>query len=328
MLQELPNNLTTHQRLIMRARCLQQARFFFDTRGYIEIDTPLLSKAASIDEHIDLIEARMNQERLFLITSPEYALKRLLAAGAPNCYQLGHVFRSGEISSKHSPEFTMAEWYRLDLPQKTDHENFEALIEETLAFITLFVGQRQVQRYSYWEIFKHFCGLDLGKDREADLVKLQQWLAALDPQHPLSQEDPLETYLSYILSYHLEPKLDESILYVIEAFPQEQAALATTYEKEGCRLAHRFEIYLGSLELANGYHELTEAQEQRKRLIEAELARQKAGKTALILDEKFIESLPNLPACSGVALGFDRLMMIHAGQKEIGSVQSLSWARI
>lgn len=327
MLQELPNNFTA-QRLLQRARYLKQARFFFDSRGYIEIDTPLLSKAASIDEHIDLIEAQMQGERLFLITSPEYALKRLLSEGAPNCYQLGHVFRSGEISKKHSPEFTMAEWYRLDDPKLSAHENFRSLIQETLDFISLFTGKKDIKRLTYWGLFKHFCGLELGIDRSKDLVRVQKWLQNKDSQHPLSQNDSLEAYLSYILSYHLEPQMQKSVLYVIEAFPCEQAALATTYEENGKYLAHRFEVYLGSLELANGYHELTDPIEQRQRLLESQQARKAMGKDPLILDENFLGSLKKMPACSGVAVGFDRLMMIACASDDINNIQSIGWSQL
>lgn len=327
MSQELENNHIS-QKLRQRARCLQQARFFFDSRGYIEIDSPLLSKASSIDEHIDLIEANMHGERLFLITSPEYALKRLLAAGAPNCYQLGHVFRSGEISAKHSPEFTMAEWYRLDTSEMSPEENFQTLIEETLDFIQLFSGKRKINRYTYWGLFEIYSHLQMGKDRQKDLQNLKNWLLKNDPGHPLEEEDSLETYLSYMLSYHIEPQMSSEQLYVIEAFPQEQAALATTYEDNGKLVAHRFEVYLGSLELANGYHELTDPIEQRKRLIQSQQGRVNLGKDPLVLDEKFLESLNSLPSCSGVAVGFDRLLMIHFNESDIKNVQSIGWSNI
>jgi lysyl-tRNA synthetase class 2 len=323
-----PANNPVFNRLSKRARCLQQARFFFDSRGYIEVDSPLLSKGASIDEHIDLIEATMNGERLFLITSPEYALKRLLAEGAPNCYQISHVFRSGEISAKHSPEFTMAEWYQLDNPSLSAEANFQALISETLDFIQLFTGLREVKRYTYFGLFKEYIGLDLGKNRETDLFTILSWLKKNQDHPPLNEKDGLEAYLSYLISYHIEPKMNPQELHVIEAFPQKQASLATTYELNGSVVAHRFEVYLGDLELANGYHELTDSIEQRQRLILSQQNRFEMGKDPLILDEKFIKSLETLPACSGVAVGFDRLMMIHTNQKEIGSVQALGWSNI
>lgn len=272
-----------------RAAALKKARAFFEARGILEVDCPILSRHASIDAYIDLIEAQTYQGRRFLMTSPEYAMKRLLSAGSPDIYCLSHVFRDGEKGRHHNPEFMMAEWYRLNY-------SLEEMIEETLAFCALFTGNLPVVRYTYHEAFRKFTGEEVG-----------------------GQE------LDILMATVVEPSLDKKALTVISHFPSDQAALAV---REG-NVAHRFEIYSGGLELCNGYHELSDPVEQKARLIEENKRRSQLGKEALPIDTFFLEALEKgLPSCSGVAAGFDRLFMLELNASRIEEIQLFSWDTI
>jgi len=271
-----------------RAKAFQKARAFFQERGITETDCPLLSRFASIDAHIDLIEAQTFQGRRFLITSPEYAMKRLLSEGAPDIYFLGHVFRDSEQGSRHSPEFTMAEWYR-------HHFTMEEMIQETLDFCKLFTGALPVESYTYHEAFRYFAGQEVG-----------------------------ETDLDLVMINEIEPRMNKEALTVIYHFPANQAALAV---REG-HIAHRFEIYAGGLELCNGYHELADPVEQKARFIEENNKRHELCKAALPIDTFLLDAIESLPPCSGVAVGFDRLLMLEWGAKHIEEVQLFSWNNI
>ncbi len=252
---------------------LAQSRQFFAERSIMEVDCAALSPYASIDRHIDLIEARVLGERMFLHSSPEYAMKRLLAKGSGDIYQLGHVFRDGERGARHRPEFTMAEWYRLGF-------TFQQMIDETVAFVHLFIGDQDVVQLTYSQLFASHGGV---------------------PPEPEAQHLMLATVI--------EPALDPKITHVVTHFPADQAALARVDGKH----ALRFEVFAGGFELANGYDELRDAAEHRRRFTAA-------GKPHLPVDEPFLNSLRDLPPCCGVAVGFDRLMMIRHQASDIADV--------
>lgn len=253
-----------------RAKMLAQARQFFADREVMEVDCAALSPYASIDRHIDLIEAHVCGERMFLHSSPEYAMKRLLAEGSGDIYQLGHVFRDRERGARHRPEFTMAEWYRLDF-------TFQQMIDETVAFIHLFIGEQDVVQMTYSELFAPHGGVP----------------SEAEQQHLL-------------LATVIEPALDPKITHVVTHFPADQAALARL---DG-EYALRFEVFTGGYELANGYDELRDADEHRRRFTAA-------GKPHLPVDEPFLNAVRDLPPCCGVAVGFDRLMMIRQKTDQI-----------
>lgn len=265
-----------------RAALLAQARAFFAKKGVLEVDVPILSQSASIDLHIDLITATCCGKRTYLHSSPEYGMKRLLAEGIGDIYQISHVFRDHEQGSRHTVEFMMAEWYRMGL-------TFHEMIEETVSFISLFLNplHSKIEMFSYKEAFLRHVGFypELVSERDA------------------------------LYAFEIEPHFEHDCLTVIIDFPPEQAALANL-GKNG--LAERFEIYYGGMELANGYHELIDPQEQRERLKVANEEREAHGKNRLPLDEQFIEALDRgLPDCCGVAVGFDRLMMLRHHLEEI-----------
>ena len=270
-----------------RAAMLSLARQFFSMRKVMEVDVPILSRAASIDTHIDLIEALCCGKTAYLHSSPEYGMKRLLAEGIGDIYQISHVFRDHELGTRHTPEFTMVEWYRLQF-------TFQQMIEETLEFIRLFLEEvpQDFETFSYHEAFMRFVG-----------------------KYPASLEERDALY-----AFEIEPHFGQNRLTVVTDFPPEQAALAQLGPNG---FAERFEVYYRGMELANGYHELIDPREQRLRLLKANLERVQLGKKRLPVDEEFISALEKgLPDCCGVAVGFDRLMMLR---HQIDEIQAMSF---
>ncbi len=292
---------------------LGATRGFFAAKGVMEVDCPALSPLASVDPYIDLIPALLNgHERLFLHSSPEYGMKRLVSQGMGDIYQLSHVFRDNESSERHRHEFTMIEWYRLGF-------TLQAMAEETCELIRLFVGQRASVTMSYREAFQRFAGVDpFVASVEEIRFALSRW--GVEGLSDAILADP-EALLDLTLSYLVQPSLDPEKLTIITHFPANQAALARTVDLQGEVVAERFEVYCRGLELANGYRELTDPQEQERRFNVANAARLKRGAESLPMDTSLIEALrEGLPDCSGVAVGFDRLMMIRHSVGEIGLV--------
>ncbi|NGX60553.1 MAG: Elongation factor P--(R)-beta-lysine ligase [Chlamydiae bacterium] len=262
---------------------------FFAKRGVTEVDVPLLSRSASVDAHIDLVEATCMGTLAFLHSSPEYGMKRLLSKASGDIYQISHVFRDGERGERHNPEFTMVEWYRVGI-------SFQEMIEETVAFVRLFVkGKEGYEMMTYEEAFRKTVG-----------------------EFPDSLEER-----DALFSFEVEPQLGKHQVTVIAGFPKEQAALA---QIESGGLAERFEVFVDGLELANGYHELADVQEQRERLEEGNKERERMGKRSYPVDEGFMQALEQgLPDCCGVAVGFDRLLMLAMGVDRIGEVLPFPW---
>lgn len=265
---------------------LRKARQFFSSKGILEVDVPILSERASIDAHIDLVEANCLGKRAFLHSSPEYGMKRLLSEGIGDIYQLSHVFRNGERGVRHNPEFTMVEWYRCGV-------SFDEMIEDTIEFVSLFLERPpDYEKLSYQEAFTRY---------------------ASDYPSSLELRDRL-------FAFEVEPHLKNAILH---SFPPEQAALAQI-GSEGA--AERFELFINGFELANGYHELTDPAEQQKRLERANKERMELGKQSYPLDSRFVEALARgMPDCCGVAVGFDRLMMLRHGVESIDEVIPFTW---
>lgn len=305
-------------RLQDRAFMLKTARSFFDQRGVLEVDCPILSPQASVDAHIDLISAcYRGKDTCYLHSSPEMGMKRLLAEGMGDIYQLSHVFRDGEWSSKHNPEFMMAEWYRLGF-------SFEEMIEETIHFIWLFLGQLPYSIVSYRQLFLQKTGIDYVNATEKELLNyIQEQNISFYPSILQEGKDAL---LNLILGSKIEPSLGQNELCVLAYYPASQAALAQKRWHESEQVAERFEVYFQGIELANGFHELTNANEQRNRFEESNMQRLALGKQTLPPDEKFLKALEKgLPECCGVAVGFDRLMMLRQKQHLISDVLSWGW---
>ena len=297
-----------------RALMMSSARSFFSSKNVTETDIPILSKGASVDAHIDLIPAKVSRkETYYLHSSPEYGMKRLLAEGSGDIYQLSHVFRDGEISPKHRPEFMMCEWYRLNF-------TFQQIIDETVDFISLFLGALPVEQKTYRQTFLDF-GIDPFSDYETLVNELKK--RGIEP-YPELKAEGTDGCLNLLLSHFIEPTLGQNKLFILSHYPASQAALAKTTLEAGHPVAERFEVYYNGYELANGYHELADPIEQEKRLIEANESRIAFGKDPLPIDYAFLAALKKgLPPCCGVAVGFDRLMMLRHHKTNIKEILPL-----
>ncbi len=310
--------MTKVENLISRAKMLQKARAFFSERNVLEVDCPLLSKSASVDQHIDLIQCQtMQKETRYLHSSPEYGMKRLLAEGMPDIYQISHVFRDHEYGSRHNPEFMMAEWYRKGI-------SFEEMMKETCDFIRLFVGDLLQVQISYKDVFLQYVGFNPFEVTDELLLQFLEGSGILFSF--CKETDSKDDLLMIIMSEIIEPLFPKEKLIVVPYFPPTQAALAAIRKNDGDFVAERFEVYSHGLELANGYHELCHSQEQRQRFENANEMRALMGKNILPIDEHFLQALnQGLPDCCGVAVGFDRLMMIRRNTCQIKDVICFDW---
>lgn len=297
---------------------LAAARRFFEEKGVCEVDCPMITRYASVDAHIDLIPVVNQGGYRYLHTSPEYCMKRLLAEGIGDIYQLGHVFRDGEYSPKHNPEFTMAEWYRCGIP-------FEAMIEETVAFILLFLGKLPHSLISYRDAIKKYIGIDYTTASNEELLNYISERGLIP--YPGIENEGKDAILNMILGSFVEPHLGDNELTVLAYYPSSQAALAKTRLNGTESVAERFEIYYNGIELCNGYHELVDPKEQRKRFEEANTFRLHIGKNTLPIDEIFLQALEKgLPDSCGVAVGVDRLMMLRHKAQNIAQVIPFDWS--
>jgi len=291
----------SQQNLKQRADFLRQIREFFYHREVLEVDTPLLSSAGGTDVNIDLMRT---DEDYFLASSPEFPLKRLLCAGAGDIYSLGHVFRKGEAGSKHNPEFTMLEWYRVGW-------SFHHLMEEVEELCSNLLAMPPARRVTYQALFEQYLDVD---PFSADT----QVLASMGAQASGLDMDALtrDGWLDLLFSYRIEPQLTEPTF--IYNFPVSQAALSKTVNEGGLNVAQRFELVWQGVELANGYQELTDADEQRRRFEADDLYRKTNGAERVPIDMNLVAAMhAGMPECSGVAMGVDRLLMQKLKTKNI-----------
>ena len=296
----------------VRQSLLAKVRAFFDSRGVLEVETPVLSNACGTDPQLDYFE--IESPHRFMMTSPEFHMKRLLAAGFGDIFQITKSFRKDEFGAHHNNEFSMVEWYRVGMPQ-------EQLMDEVEALVSDILGKPIHARRTRWiDAFKNYADVDPLVDTDNDFVK-----ACKSRNIPLPTDTSnmsREDWWDYLMVFAVEPALAKNGPEFILDYPQSQAALAQTYVGEdGHTWARRFELFVDQVELCNGYTELTDATEQRRRF-EADLEiRKQMGKPLPTLDENFLEALKSgMPACSGVALGLDRLFMLAMNKKEIKDV--------
>lgn len=298
---------------LRRQELMSQVRKFFNNRNVLEVESPTLSLAGGTGPQLDYFEVEGNPAR-FLMTSPEFHMKRLLAAGFGDIFQITKSFRKDEFGSHHNNEFSMVEWYRVGMPQSMLMDEVEALVSEIL-------GMPLNARRTRWiDAFKNYAGVD---PFCKDLMQFAEACRKRDisvPEQPemMSRED----WWDYLMIFIIEPALADNGPEFIMDYPPSQAALAETFVGEdGLRWARRFELFVNHIELCNGYSELTDAAEQRRRF-EADLQlRKKMGKSLPPIDERFLAALRfGMPACSGVALGLDRLFMLALNKTEISDV--------
>jgi elongation factor P--(R)-beta-lysine ligase len=288
--------------LAHRARILSEVRAFFAARDVLEVDTQILSRATVTDLALEGMALPYQGETFYLQTSPEYAMKRLLAAGAPDIYQLGKVFRSDEAGRYHNPEFTMLEWYRHGF-------TLDNLMDEVDELLALILKSAKSQRVTYQDLFIEHCQIDPHQASVEDLKQIAL-KKGIHVSESLESADK-DTWLQLLFSHVIEPQLGfDSPVFVYE-YPASQAALAITHIKNGVAVAARVEVFVNGLELANGYHELLDPQEQEKRFIQDNVLRTKQGLPQKPVDPYLLAAInQGLPPCSGIALGFDRLMML------------------
>lgn len=309
----------TQASLRQRAALLKDIRRFFEARDVLEVETPLLAAAPVTDPHIEALAVPhpCGAGELWLQTSPEYAMKRLLAAGMGPIYQICKAVRKDEAGSRHNPEFSLLEWYRPGF-------DLEQLQAETLELLTQVLGARPVEVFSYAGAFQYFLKLDIATASDADLAEhaaaFGDWPAHAD------RGDCLD----FLFASAIEPQLGREVFTVIRDYPAEQAALAQTHiDAQGQRVASRFELYVDGVELANAYHELLDADEHRRRFRQDLAQRRAMGLREVPMDEALLAALDaGLPACSGIALGLDRLLMIKLGAVSIDEVLAFSLPRL
>jgi lysyl-tRNA synthetase class 2 len=319
--------------LRLRAKLLAAVRRFFDVRGYWEVETPILSHDIVVDAHLDpfVVPAGYRGRDLYLQTSPEFAMKRLLAAGADAIYQIAHVFRHGERGRLHNPEFTMVEWYRVGDTHHAQMDVVEALVREMFAAAGGapphtaardssggINSARRFLRTTYAEAFRQHVGIEVFDYETSRLAELaaERGLVAPESLRP----DDRDGWLNLLLAELVEPRLGRDAPEFLYDYPASQGALARV-RAERHPVAERFELYLHGIELCNGYHELTDAAELRRRNGEQLHIRQEAGSSTLPVASRLLEAMEHgLPDSAGVALGFDRVAMLAAGKTTIDEV--------
>jgi lysyl-tRNA synthetase class 2 len=306
-------------RIRARAALLSRLREFFSERGILEVETPLLCSSGVTDPAIEplMVEQGVSlcQSR-YLQTSPEYAMKRLLAASGEPVFQIGKAFRDGESGARHNPEFTLLEWYR---PGYGHHQ----LMDEVADLVRLCLGERPLHKRSYRQLF-------------LDMLAIDPFTASVDQLQAVAREqlDPgtlsgdRDLWLDLLMSHLIEPQLAALGMCFVYDYPASQAALSRLVPADDVIVGQRFELYVDGMELANGYFELTDADEQRRRFEQDNIRRREYGLSERPLDERLLAAMSHgLPSCSGVALGVDRLLMLVTGVTDIREVLAFDWER-
>jgi lysyl-tRNA synthetase class 2 len=299
-----------------RAVVLQKIRQFFAARDVLEVDTPALSHAAVTDEHLHSFSTQFTHPfspqtiTLYLQTSPEFAMKRLLCAGSGAIYQICKSFRNEESGRFHNPEFTMLEWYRPGF----DHLKLMSEIDELIQMV---VGSDSAERVTYQDVFKQYLGYC---PLTATLTDIKTLASQYGYAELAANENDKDTLLMLLFSQHVEPHIGQNRPCFVVDFPASQAALARISPTNSL-VAERFELYFQGIELANGFHELTDGPEQLRRFEQDNVKRQHMGLEIMPIDHNFIAAIDyGLPACAGVALGIDRLLMLALNYSEIDQV--------
>ncbi len=295
--------------LKLRAKILADVRHFFDERGYLEVETPIMSQYGVSDVYLENIKATFRGKEYFLQTSPEYHMKRLLAAGSGPIYQIFRAFRDDELGRWHNPEFTLLEWYKLG-------SDYNLLIDEVDVFLQKILACNPAVKITYQKAFLKACDID---PFTANISELSSCLHKFNLNNVLDDdEQDIDQYLFLLMTHVVEPFIANLTMpVIIHDFPESQASLARVVDG----VALRFEVYYRGIELANGFSELTDAHAQRKRFIEDNAKRLTKGFREVAFDENFLQALNyGLPECSGVALGIDRLLALSLEKDTIASV--------
>lgn len=299
-----------------RAALMRRVRTYFDAAGVLEVDTPALSSSAVSDTQIESFEiptSSVGQHSLFLHTSPEFCMKRLLAAGYPDIFSICRVFRDGEAGQKHQPEFTMVEWYRLGMDLA---EIVNDTVQVIVAALDGSIPLDEPVSLEYRDTLRDACAVDV---HDASVDELAH-AAGADGRLRRALGENRDDWLDLLLATQVFPKFPADRLTVLTHYPASQAALARLCPDD-LRVADRFEVFLGPVELANGYVELTDSSEQAARIAADNKARRRRGRPVRPIDQHLLRAIEEgLPACAGVAVGFERLQMIHDSTDDIRDV--------
>ncbi len=297
--------------LVERASITSKVRAFFSERDFLEVETPLLVPSPGLDVHLNAFELASDQAARYLSTSPEYQMKRLLAEGYERIVQVCKCFRQGERGGRHNPEFTMVEWYR-------SQSGVESVIADTEVLVRTLTNGRV-----------HILDDDLVVDTASPFLRMtvatafSRYAATVEDEMLRLAEHDEDRYFRLFVE-NVEPALERFTQPVfLTDYPKTQASLAREKPTDD-RYAERFELYLGGVELCNGFGELTDASEQRKRLVRDQQTRRSSGLPVYPIDERFLSSVAALPPCAGNALGLDRLVALACGTREIARVLAFS----
>ena len=299
---------------------LQDVRYFFDRRGYLEVETPILSRFGNTDPYIESFQVKATKDHptLFLHTSPEFFMKRLLAAGSGPIYQMCKVFREEELGRLHNPEFTLLEWYRPGY-------SYQQLMGELGDFIREILGTPPSVKFTYRQVFEEILNVDIFT---APPQVLQEIAIQRGMHKPPNLGDDLDAWRNLLLSHFIEPALSHEHPVFIYDYPESQAALAVVRDDE-YPVAERFELYIGGVEIANGYQELDDVDELRRRFVCDQQQRTISGKPTIPKDEYLLEAVAHgIGFVSGVALGLDRLLMIKEKQSFFNEVATFSFDKV
>lgn len=290
-----------------RDELLKKIRDFFAAKNVLEVETPLLCNSTITAPYLHSFSTKCNlpgrakqPQTLYLQTSPEFAMKKLLANGSGDIYQICKAFRDEERGKLHSPEFTILEWYRIDF----DHHKLMDEMDELLQFT---LNTATAERFSYAEIFAKYLQINCFTATTNDLMTCAKKNGFKDTE--IFAEEDHDTWLQILLTHFIEPHLGKTVPAFIYDYPPSQAALAKI-RNNSPKVAERFEVYINGIELANGFHELNNETEQRERFLHDLKMRQELGLPQIPLDEEFLKAVGKLPNCSGVALGVDRLLLL------------------
>ena len=304
---------------------MKNIRAFFDARDVVEVETPLISHYSTTDPHLDSLRTRFREQDCYLNTSPEYAMKRLLAQWQLPIFQICKAFRDDELGPDHNPEFTMLEWYRpgYDMTQ---------LMVEVAELVRALLGQSEIdlvfEYLSYQQAFENVTGFD---PHQVTAEQCFQYSVDNHVEIPqgLTAADDVNDWLDWLLMQLILPAFKSDGFTFLYDYPAAQCALAKLETGPGrASVAKRFELFFGEVELANGFYELTDADEQLNRFRRENQEREYAGKEVSCIDKNFIEALNSgLPDCSGVAIGLDRFLMVSTGAASIEQVLSFAWER-
>ncbi len=323
----------SNEALLERALMLKNIRAFFDDKNIIEVETPILSLAATTDPHLDSLQSQFRDDNCYLNTSPEYAMKRLLASWGKPIYQICKAFRDDELGANHNPEFTLLEWYRpgYDMRQLMDElADLVGVLCRSSDYAATGVADVKTPAFnylSYHQAFERFVGINPHRATTTECYQAALSNNIEVPQGLGTGDDELTDWMDWLLTQLVLPGFATDSFTFLYDYPACQCALAkVVLNEEQVAVARRFELFFGELELANGFHELTDADEQLRRFKSENKTRQRLGKDCADIDSNFIAALNHgLPECSGVAMGLDRFLMVLTRQVSIKRVLSFSW---